>query len=32
MMKLPPMKNQPRVEVVLNWFDELRAKTPGSRK
>ncbi|HEY7635423.1 MAG TPA: protein kinase [Gemmatimonadales bacterium] len=28
MMKLPPMQTRPRVAVVLNWFDELRAKVP----
>jgi Tol biopolymer transport system component len=28
MAKLPPMKSQPRIAVVLNWFDELRAKVP----
>ena len=28
MTKLPPAQSRPRIAVVLNWFDELRAKVP----
>jgi hypothetical protein len=28
MTKLPGEQRQPRVVVVLNWFEELRAKVP----
>jgi serine/threonine-protein kinase len=28
MTKLPPQQSRPRISVVLNWFDELRAKVP----
>jgi eukaryotic-like serine/threonine-protein kinase len=28
MLKLPPERERPRINVVLNWFDELRAKVP----
>jgi hypothetical protein len=28
LLKLPPQRERPRVNVVLNWFDELRAKVP----
>ena len=28
MLKRPPQKERPRVNVVVNWFDELRAKVP----
>jgi eukaryotic-like serine/threonine-protein kinase len=28
MTKLPPVQPRPRVAVVLNWFDELRARVP----
>jgi hypothetical protein len=27
-LKLPPGRTQPRINVVLNWFEELRAKVP----
>ncbi len=27
-LKLPTERARPRVNVVLNWFDELRAKAP----
>ena len=29
LLKLPPERTRPRINVVLNWFDELRAKAPG---
>jgi len=32
MAKLPPMQSRPHVSVVLNWFDELRAKATASKK
>ena len=28
MLKLPPQRIRPRIHVVLNWFNELRAKVP----
>jgi hypothetical protein len=28
MIKLPADRPRPRIAVVLNWFDELRAKSP----
>jgi len=28
LIKLPPEQARPRINVVLNWFDELRAKVP----
>src|SRR6184192_4164149 len=28
MLKLPPQRIRPRIHVVLNWFNELRAKFP----
>jgi eukaryotic-like serine/threonine-protein kinase len=28
LLKLPPRPSRPRIQVVLNWFDELRAKVP----
>jgi len=28
MLKRPPQRIRPRINVVLNWFDELRAKVP----
>ena len=28
MLRLPPVEASPRIKVVLNWFDELRAKVP----
>ena len=28
LLKLPPERRRPRIQVVLNWFDELRAKVP----
>jgi serine/threonine-protein kinase len=28
MLKRPPERSRPRINVVLNWFDELRAKAP----
>jgi eukaryotic-like serine/threonine-protein kinase len=28
LLKLPPGRERPRVNVVLNWFEELRAKVP----
>jgi len=28
MIKLPPEQTRPRINVVLNWFDELRTKVP----
>ncbi len=28
MIKLPPERTRPRINVVLHWFDELRAKVP----
>jgi hypothetical protein len=28
LLKLPPQPSRPRIQVVLNWFDELRAKVP----
>jgi hypothetical protein len=28
LLKLPPEQTRPQVNVVLNWFDELRAKVP----
>jgi serine/threonine-protein kinase len=28
LLKRPPERERPRVNVVLNWFDELRAKVP----
>jgi len=28
MIRLPPERSRPRIHVVLNWFDELRAKAP----
>lgn len=28
MLKLPPERERPRVNVVVNWFDELKAKVP----
>jgi serine/threonine-protein kinase len=28
MMKLPPEQRRPQINVVLNWFDELRTKVP----
>jgi eukaryotic-like serine/threonine-protein kinase len=31
MSRLPPMQSRPRIAVVLNWFDELRAKVPVRR-
>ena len=30
MTKLPPDRPRPRITVVLNWFDELRAKVPAA--
>jgi hypothetical protein len=29
MTKLPSEAPQPRIVMVLNWFDELRAKAPN---
>ena len=28
MLKRPPALTRPRINVVLNWFEELRAKAP----
>ena len=28
MIKLPPEQTRPRINVVMNWFDELRTKVP----
>jgi hypothetical protein len=28
MLKRPPERDRPGVNVVVNWFDELRAKVP----
>ena len=28
LLKLPPERQRPRIQVVLNWFDELRVKVP----
>jgi hypothetical protein len=28
LLKLPSERSRPRINVVLNWFDELRAKVP----
>jgi hypothetical protein len=28
MIKLPSEQTRPRINVVMNWFDELRAKVP----
>jgi hypothetical protein len=28
MLKLPPERTRPRINVVLKWFDELRANAP----
>jgi len=28
MIKLPPEQRRPRINIVLNWFDELRTKVP----
>jgi len=28
MTRLPAERQRPRIAVVLNWFDELRAKVP----
>ncbi len=28
MLKLPPERIRPRIHVVVNWFDVLRAKFP----
>lgn len=31
LLKLLPARERPRVNGVLNWFEELRAKVPGAR-
>jgi hypothetical protein len=28
LLKRPPATSRPRINIVLNWFDELRAKVP----
>lgn len=30
LLELPPEQSRPRINIVLNWFDELRAKARGS--
>jgi Tol biopolymer transport system component len=32
MTRLPADRPRPRIAVVLNWFDELRAKSPAARR